>query len=115
MAGDASGNAYSTAEADVYQYPPVNNFNPLALNGTYLSGSFGNQLTSSAQFPTQSYIQVESNFQLSSFDDSSSTSITSVTETFMVSSVPEPTSMIPLGTGLIALGCYTWYRRRKPS
>jgi hypothetical protein len=28
-------------------------------------------------------------------------------------SVPEPTSMIPLGTGLVALAGYTWYRGKR--
>ena len=32
-----------------------------------------------------------------------------------VATIPEPTSMIPLGTGLIAVGCYTWHRRRYTS
>ena len=30
-------------------------------------------------------------------------------------SVPEPMSLIPLGTGLVALGSYMWYRRRAGS
>ena len=33
----------------------------------------------------------------------------------MPQSVPEPTSMIPLGIGLVAVGGYTFYRRGKSS
>lgn len=115
MTGDASGNGYATSEADVYQYPSSINFNPLALNGTYVSALFGSQLTSSAQFPPQTYIEVDSNIQLVSPDDSSSANLTSFTETFNLSSIPEPTSLIPLGSGVIAIASAACYRCRTSS
>jgi hypothetical protein len=31
----------------------------------------------------------------------------------VLATVPEPTSMVPLGTGLVALTGYTWHRRRR--
>lgn len=115
MAGDASGNGYATSEADVYQYPSVNSFNPLGQNGTYTTALYGSQLISTGQFAPQSSVEVESNIQLVSPDDSSSASVTGVTEIFMSSSVPEPTSGVPFGIGLTAIAGYALYQHWKVS
>jgi hypothetical protein len=113
IAGTVNNNAVANVFMSAFQVTTPPNLNDLADNYTYLDGINGNYLSDSSNFLPQSQIQVTSDIQLASFADDGFVQINQVTQAFSLSSVPEPTSMIPLGIGMVTLAGYSVYRGKR--
>jgi hypothetical protein len=116
LAGVVQNDSTVNYGIDIFQTINPLNLNLLGSNNTYLDGLYGNSLIDGGTFTSQPQIQISADIQVASYADDGYARVDQVTQTIALSSVsavPEPVSMIPLGTGLFAFGSYTFYRRRK--
>jgi hypothetical protein len=107
--GDRTGASFAVVESNVSVANSVLDSDVLATNAALLDGLPDDRVASTA-FDGRTDLQIDMSVQLSSFDDASSASLTSFTNSFSLAPVPEPSGLILFGVGTAAAALYA--RRR---